>query len=346
MVAHGALDYAELARLGIAPADVCDFSSNINPFGPPEAVRRALSQLDPAPYPDRACIALRQRLADSHGCAPEHILVGNGCNELIYLTSRAMLRPGDRALVVGATYGEYARASELCGAQVCHVGAAGDFALGDAAIGAAVRELRPRLTWVCTPNNPTGARFSPDAAERIAMACADAGGLLVLDRSYAALERPADVVDIDIKNGALALFSLTKSYALAGLRLGYMCGDAVLLAQIAAFQPTWSVSSAAQAAGLAALDDRAFLPRTLPLIWAESDALAAELGSFGLTVWRDRLPMLLVRVGDAAAVRTRLLSQGMLVRDCASFGLPEWVRVAPRLPEENRRLIAAWRSTL
>lgn len=343
MVAHGALDYAELARLGLAPADVCDFSSNINPFGPPEAARRALAQLDPAPYPDRACIALRQRLADIHQCSPERILVGNGCNELIHLTARAMLRPGDRALVVGATYGEYARASELCGAQVCHVG---DTAPGDEQICAAVRELRPRLTWVCTPNNPTGARLSPDAAERVAMACADVGGLLVLDRSYAALERPADMVDIDIKNGVIALFSLTKSYALAGLRLGYMCGDAALLAQIAAFQPTWSVSSAAQAAGMVALDDRAFLPRTLPQIWAESDTLAAALTSFGLTVIRTHLPMLLVRVGDAAAVRARLLAQGMLVRDCASFGMPEWVRVAPRLPEENRRLIAAWRNIL
>ena len=77
-VAHGAIDHAEFAALGIAPEQVTDFSSNLNPFGPPSGVRAALLALDPAPYPDRSCLRLRMRLAHLHGCEPDRILVGNG----------------------------------------------------------------------------------------------------------------------------------------------------------------------------------------------------------------------------------------------------------------------------
>ncbi|MBX0328940.1 aminotransferase class I/II-fold pyridoxal phosphate-dependent enzyme, partial [Oscillochloris sp. ZM17-4] len=146
--------------------------------------------------------------------------------------------------------------------------------------------------------------------------------------------------------GLLRLHSLTKSYAIAGLRLGYLLADAELIARVAAYQPTWSVSSAAQAAGLAALADGGFLARTLPQIWAGSDALQAGLIALGLRVHRAGLPFMLVRAGDGAATRAALLRRGCAVRDCASFGLPAWVRVAPRRPEENVRLLDAWKEIL
>ncbi|MBO9366455.1 MAG: aminotransferase class I/II-fold pyridoxal phosphate-dependent enzyme, partial [Roseiflexus sp.] len=101
--------------------------------------------------------------------------------------------------------------------------------------------------------------------------------------------------------------------------------------------------SAAQAAGLAALADTAFLPATLPQVWSASDDLETGLRRLGLKVWRAALPFMLVHCSNGAAVRMRLLQHGCVVRDCASFGLPEWVRVAPRQPEENARLIDAWK---
>ncbi|MBP1464140.1 aminotransferase class I/II-fold pyridoxal phosphate-dependent enzyme [Candidatus Chloroploca sp. M-50] len=117
-VVHGALDERELAALGVQPDSVLDFSSNLNPFGPPAGVRAALATLDPAPYPDRSCVRLRQALAERHACEPEAILPGNGANELIHLVARALLHPGDSVFVIGPTYGEYAYASRLMGAHV------------------------------------------------------------------------------------------------------------------------------------------------------------------------------------------------------------------------------------
>src|SRR5688572_10220216 len=102
-VEHGGLDHAELARIDLEPDDVLDFSSNINPFGPPAAVKLALAGLDPAAYPDRGSFALRRMLAEQRGIAPDRLLAGNGSNELIHLVTRALLEPGDRVLVVEPT---------------------------------------------------------------------------------------------------------------------------------------------------------------------------------------------------------------------------------------------------
>ncbi len=180
--------------------------------------------------------------------------------------------------------------------------------------------------------------------DAIAAACAAQRGWLVVDRAYHALVRHDQrAVDVDPTLPVLNVYSLTKSFALAGLRLGYLLGDAALLGQIARFQPTWSVNSAAQAAGLAALADSEFLKATRPRIWAASDMLLAGIQQLGLTTWRGALPFVLVGTGDGAATREALLRRRCVVRDCASFGLPQWVRVAPRLPGDNARLIAAWK---
>ncbi len=348
MIAHGALDHAELAALGLNPAALIDFSSNLNPFGPPAAVGAALAALDPAPYPDRSCHQLRQTLAARHGCPPDAILAGNGANELIYLIARALLRPGNIALVIGPTFGEYAHACQLAGAQIVELRAheGGKFQLDTEVLAATIKRARPRLTWLCAPNNPTGVDLPTGAILSLAETCAAAGGLLVVDRAYRSFLRdsvPAiDPLDAAASASLLRLHSLTKSYAIAGLRLGYLLADAGLIARIAAYQPTWSVSSPAQAAAVAALHDPVFLPWSLPQIWAGSDALRDGLRGLGLPVHRADLPFMLVRPGDGAVARLALLRRGCAVRDCASFGLPAWVRVSPRRPEENARIIRIW----
>lgn len=348
-VTHGALDHAELAARGLDAHSMLDFSSNLNPFGPPPGVREALAALDPAPYPDHGCLALRERLATQHDVDPARILVGNGSNELLHLIARALLHPATTALVVAPAYGEYAYASRLVGAEVVEwrAGANPPFAVDTAALIAHIERLRPRITWLCAPNNPTGADLPASGLDALAVACAAQRGLLVVDRAYHALgprEQPEAAVDPALP--VLHVHSLTKSYSLAGLRLGYLLGDAAVLQQVASFQPTWSVNSAAQAAGLAALADTSFLSATRPRVWAASDELMAGIDRLGLESWRGTLPFLLVNTGDGAATRGALLRRGRVVRDCASFGLPAWVRVAPRRPADNARLLAAWKELI
>jgi threonine-phosphate decarboxylase len=350
-VAHGALDHAELAALGVRPDDLLDFSSNINPFGPPPGVRAALAALDPTPYPDRSCLRLRRELAARHSCDIEQVLPGNGSNELIHVLARALLRPGDVSLVVGPTFGEYAHVSWLAGAQVVEWRACADehFAVDGATVVNRIRRLRPRLTWLCVPNNPTGASMQAADYSAIVEACAEINGLLVVDQTYHAFVRGCESLNDQLVREAshvLQLHSLTKSHALAGLRLGYLLGNAGVIARVAVYQPTWSVSSAAQAAGLAALDDTEFLPRTMAQLWEASDTLRDGLQRLGLVVWRDALPFLLARTGDGAAMRAALLRRGYAVRDCTSFALPEWVRIAPRGPDDNARLLETCKELL
>ncbi len=348
VVVHGGIDYSELQALDLEPAQVLDFSSNINPFGPPPAVLRALAALDPAPYPDRACLGLRSALAERHGCSPDSLLVGNGSAELIHLIARALLRPGDRTLVVDPTFGEYAHASRLAGATVVGVWAnAGDgFEIDLTSLLDAIEQHRPRLVWLCAPNNPTGVTVDRVDLRTLADTVGEVGGYLVLDRAYAAMERGAMRTGAAhvVSKQVLVLHSLTKAYALAGLRLGCLLGDPELLARVAAYQPAWSVNSAALLAGQVALRDPSFLADTLPRLWACSDALRAGLAALGLSVLPSSLPFFLVRTGDGARVRGALLRGGCLVRDCASFGLPAYVRIAPRAPADNQRLIDVWRS--
>lgn len=348
-IVHGALDHAELAALGLRPEALLDFSSNINPFGPPPGVRTALAGLDPAPYPDRSCLHLRRLLAERHGCAPEQILPGNGANELIHLIARAFLNAGDPVLVLGPTYGEYAHASHLFEAQVVemHTHRNTDFRPDREALVAVAARLRPRLIWLCSPNNPTGVSLAPEDVRTLADVYAAHGGYLVLDQSYADLQQLGAAPPEGAQPpNVLRLHSLTKSYALAGLRLGYLLATQELVRRIGAYQPTWSVNSAAQAAGLAVLDDPTFLPTSVAQLWAAGAKLQISISDLGLQVWRADLPFLLVQTGDGAETREALLRKGCLVRDCTSFGLPEWVRVAPRRPEENKRLIAAWKEIL
>lgn len=345
-IVHGACDHAELAELGLRPEALLDFSSNINPFGPPPGVRTALAALDPAPYPDRSCLHLRQRLAERHGCAPEQILPGNGANELIHLIARALLNAGDPVLVLGPTYGEYAHACHLVEAQVVemHTHRSTDFRPDRAALVAVAARLRPRLIWLCSPNNPTGVSLPPQDLLTLAAVCAAHAGYLVLDQSYADLQQSGAAPPEGAQPpNVLRLHSLTKSYALAGLRLGYLLAPPELVRRIGAYQPTWSVNSAAQVAGLAALDDPTFRSTSIAELWAAGAKLQMSISDLGLQVWRADLPFLLVQTGDGAATRAALLRQGCLVRDCASFGLPEWVRVAPRRQADNARLLEAWR---
>ncbi len=343
-VAHGALDHSELAALDLQPEDLLDFSSNINPFGPPPEVPAALAALDPAPYPDRSCRALRIALAAQYQVAATRLLVGNGANELIHLIARTFLQPEAVALAIGPTYGEYAHASRLAGARVIevasHPGAA--FQPDGEALKLIIARTRPQVIWLCSPNNPTGVAASADLIGLLHDQCAAFGGYLVLDRSYTALQRDPEAYLYSGLPQLIELHSLTKSYALAGLRLGYLLATPELVQQIGAYQSTWSVNSAAQAAGLAALRATTFLPTSIPQLWAASDALYADLTALGLPIRRGGLPFMLVQTGDGAATRAALLRRGCLVRDCASFGLPAWVRVAPRRPDANARLLEAW----
>jgi histidinol-phosphate aminotransferase len=167
-------------------------------------------------------------------------------------------------------------------------------------------------------------------------------GLLVLDEAYIAFtEGEWSSTGIVGRDNLICLRSMTKDYALAGLRLGYAISSPQIIDNLCRVRPPWNVSDAAQKAGVAALGDGDYLKRCATKIRRARQYLMAEMSAMDYNVLPSKTNFFLVRVGNGHQFRTALLKQGLMLRDCASFGLSQYVRIAARTMDECRRLIAA-----
>jgi L-threonine-O-3-phosphate decarboxylase len=336
---HGGAQARELRALGLDPREALDFSANINPLGPPPAVLQAIRDADYSRYPDPDCLDLREAIAARLHLRPQEILIGNGSTELIHLTARAFSSGGQRCTIAGPTFGEYEAGARSAGGRVQEVRAteATGFrpdipALRQALAGSA-------LTFLCNPNNPTGAYLSREDVMALAEGYA---GVLVIDEAYASFVDGAwDALDLIAGGKAALLRSMTKDYAIPGLRLGYLLAREDLIERVRRYQVTWSVNAGAIAAGLAALAEDAYLDTARALVRKNKALLVQGLRDLGLPVVEGTANFVLARVGDAAAMRRRLILQGLVVRDCASFGLPAYIRIAVRTEPDCLRLLEA-----
>jgi len=341
---HGGLNLAELRRLGLDHRAILDFSSNINPLGAPPGVMDAISSVNIASYPDTECLELREALGDLLGLAPELILAGNGSTELIHLLARAFLGEGDSAVIFGPTFGEYWAACAVQGIEPLEIIAreADGFRWDIAEACRTIEDLKPSIVFLCNPNNPTGLYLNEEEVRQVAKATS-ANGVLVLDEAYVAfVDEVWDAQPLlEIPNVVL-LRSMTKDYAVTGLRLGYMLASPELIVRVKTQQCSWSVNAAAQAAGVMCLRQPEHLEQGQEAVRLGKTYLAAELDRLGLKTRIGAANFLLASVGDAADVRLKLLvDHGMCARDCASFGLPSYIRIGVRKMEDCQRLVAA-----
>lgn len=340
-VAHGALDFIELEQHHLNANQVVDFSTNTNPYGAAPGVRAALSSTPIDRYPDREALALRRALAQQLGISLENILAGNGSAELMWLAALAYLDAGQAALVIGPTFGEYARAAGLMGARVDEWRASPEngFAVDNASIQSRLSRQIYRLVFLCNPNNPTGQTLPLEWLAEWAHTYPQT--LFVVDEAYIAF-CPAmpSAIGLHLPN-LLILRSMTKDHALTGLRLGYAVGDERVIAALSKTRPPWNVNALAQSAGLAAVQDPQHVKESLIRLRQSYQALTKALHQRGYTIIPSAVHFFLMQVGNGARFRAALRSKGVLVRDCASFGLPEYVRIAARRPEENQCLLTA-----
>ena len=354
---HGGVRPADLRALGLRPEDVLDFSASISPIGPPAGTWEAMAGVDLTAYPDPECLELREalsrHLSQTGGAGVafpiERILVGNGSTELIHLLARAFLsppRPGadNCALLFTPTYGEYSGACRLAGAPAINFAADNSHPF-HWDLAEAVRRIkgeRPGLVFLCNPNNPTGVYLSEEDVQTLAAAVSGHGGLLALDEAYLSfVADPWDGLGLVDRGNVVLLRSMTKDYALTALRLGYAVASENVIAALAALQPDWSVNGLAQAAGLTALADIGYLDRARAAVERAKDLLTHRLGEQGFTVHPSSANYLLVDVGDGARWRERLMRRGLFVRDCASFGLPSYIRIGIRPLADCQRLADA-----
>ena len=346
---HGGTNIAELRSLGLRPEDVLDFSASINPLGAPPSVTQAMSDVDLAAYPDTECTALREALAAKLGVPTAQILVGNGSTELIHLTARAYLNSGDTAAIFVPTFGEFEAACQMQGTQALSIVACEDNGFCwniEQAVGS-IAEQKPSLVFLCNPNNPTGRYLGEEDVRRIAVSLPE-GSLLMLDEAYLPfVDSQWDSLPLlDLGNVAL-LRSMTKDYALTALRLGYMLAPPAVIERVKAQQHSWSVNALAQAAGITALSDEQHVIDGRKEVQVAKRYLLEELGAMGLKCAPSAANFVLVKVGDAHALRRALMKYHHIsVRDCTSFGLPDYIRVGIRTLNDCKRLVAALRETL
>ena len=351
---HGSIKPAELRRLGLDPAQVIDFSASISPIGPPPGLWEALSKIDLTTYPDPECLELRETLSSHLGVGLEHILVGNGTTEIIHLLTRAYLptpqnNAGNTALLMNPTYGEYIGACRLVGASIFNLKAqySAGFHWDIPEAQAHITAQQPGLVFLCNPNNPTGVYLPEADIISLSDAVGQLGGLLVLDEAYINfVDNPWNSRSLLERGNVVLLRSMTKDYALTGLRLGYALAAEPIISRLAAFQPDWSVNSLAQAAGLVALADADYLPRARSEVKQSKEFLTERLTSLGFTVLPSSANFLLVQVGNGSIIRDKLLQRGLVVRDCTSFGIADCVRIGIRCLPDCERLAAAMEEML
>lgn len=329
-----------------------DFSANISPIGLPDGVREAVIQaLERADrYPDPLCRELRTALAAYHGVPRETIVCGNGASDLIYRLCRT-LRP-KRAAVFVPGFAEYALAlrAEACAVTEIPLPEAEDFCLTSKQLEQVPPETE--LAFLCNPNNPTGLLTERDALCEFAGRCRERGTVLCVDECFLDFCRETEnhslIGELKRNPTLVILKAFTKTYAMAGLRLGYvLCGSVDLAERLQACGQPWAVSEIAQAAGLAALRGEDYVNQSRTLITAERQRVAAKLAELGLRVIPGEANYLLFQSADTALAE-KLRSRSVLIRDCANYaGLSRgWYRTAIRTPAENDALLAAVREVL
>jgi len=274
-----------------------------------------------------------ETLSAHHGLPTDWIVPGNGATELIYAAARAWATRGSRVGHSPPTFGEYDAAARSIGAFVHAI----DLDNNDLMSGLA--ELP--LLFLCHPNNPTGELVPSNVLEQALVAMPS--GVVVLDEAYIQFVRdaPSALSLLDQYRNLLIIRSMTKDYGLTALRLGYAIGHPNLIREIRCQLPPWNVNGLAQAAGIAAVQDSAYLDVTLEKVREAKSGLVRALENDHWDVSAGEANYVIVNVGSAQHARLSLARLGLLVRDCQSFGLPEYIRIAVRRPGENRRLVAA-----
>ena len=346
--AHGGSVTRAARELGLAPEAILDFSASINPLGMPQAVltaaRKAIAEA--VHYPEIDAAGLCQALAAHYRLDAAHVLPAAGSTELIYLLPR-VLRPRHALLVLPA-FSEYARSLDLAGVpwDGWALKPEAEFRFEPGELLAAVRP-ETDLVLLANPGNPSGIGIAPALLEEVAR-CLREQALLVVDEAFvdfcperSLLERVPD------HDNLYVLRSLTKYYAIPGLRAGFLAGPPRGVACLAAARDPWTLSTPALAAAAACLDAADFRHATNAQLPPLREALAAALQQLGLTVYPGEANYLLARLApgapDAAAVAAQLFRQGILVRPCGNFPPLDdrYLRFAVRTLPELERLVAA-----
>lgn len=347
-IGHGGDIYSVAEELGLSEDQIIDFSASINPLGVPKCVvseiKSNICYLHS--YPDPEARKLRSQIAKYHDIEPKHIICGNGNTELIYLTLKA-LRP-KIVLIPIPTFSEYERAC-----RVVLESKVIDYKLKrednfDIKIDGFIKKMEkiasnPKtMAFLCNPNNPTGRLIKKEDMLKIAEASKYLKCYLVVDEAFMDF-LPEHSVIKKVKNNPylIVLRSMTKFYALSGLRLGYGVFPSGIAKTIREYKEPWTVNTLSQRAGVSALRDIDYRRKTLKLISKEKGFLEKGFRKLGLDYMSSYVNYYLISLENAKWVVDSLRKRGILVRDCSDLrGLSgSYIRVAVKSRKDNKILL-------
>jgi threonine-phosphate decarboxylase len=303
--------------------NLVDFSASTNPFPPLFTWNCDPSYL--TYYPDDTYFELKERISQTFHRSFEEICVGNGSIEIIRVFCQVALKGTEKTFFTDTpTFGEYELSARLAGAKRTHNSDKAD------------------ISFVCNPNNPTGNLHRKQDLLRMLKKVKSHDGLLFCDEAFIELSDPSQTLADVIDPNLFVLHSLTKSFAIPGIRFGYGFGDPTLIDKIEISRPPWSVNAFAEAFALEAFRHIDELSQSRAAIEEERERLTNGINALGLHCHPSSVNYILVDCGmDVTPLCTALLRHDILVRNCTSFGLPSCIRVAVRTPEENRLLLEA-----
>ena len=336
-------DLAELEGYHSAQVDVdVRLNTNESPYPPPAGWRDAfLEELATVPfhrYPDRSAEGLRQAIAELHGVEPGQVLAGKGSNEVIQALCLAYGGPGRTVAVFEPTYALHSHIPRITGTGVAVGERREDFTLDPAEIERLVAEAQPAITFLCSPNNPTG---RIDAPEVVDAALAAAPGLVVVDEAYAQFADWSALSLLADDRPLVVTRTFSKTWSMAACRLGYLVAPAAIVTAAERAMLPYHLDAATQIAGRLALRFTAEMEARVASLVAERERLATALAALPVDTWPSAANFILFRP-HAEGVWKGLLDRSVLVRDCSSWPrLDGCLRVTVGTPAEDDAFLAA-----
>jgi len=325
--------------------DAVKLASNENPLGPSPLAIKAIQQAVKGlhRYPDGGSYYLRERISKYLGVKKDNIIFGNGSDDIIAMLARVLLQPGDEAVLPRPSFLFYEIMIRSSGARPVEVA----LKEGLTDLDSMLDHIGPktRLIFLTNPHNPTGTLVTKEALDEFVRAI-PADVALVIDEAYIEFVRepncPKSLDYLASGKTVVGLRTFSKAYGLAGLRIGYGLMSPFLAEILNRIRQPFNVNSLAQAAAIAALDDRAFLQKTVKLVSEELAFIYAGLEARGIEYLKSQANFLLIKVGkDANKVFENLLRLGVIVRSMTSYGYPDCIRVNVGLHDENVRMLEA-----
>ena len=325
-------------------------NTNESPIPPPAAFRDAfaaeVSRVEWHRYPDRAALALREAIAESHGVSADQVFVANGSNEVLQTILLAYAGPGRTVATFEPTYQMHAQIARVTGATVVEGERAPDFTLDPAEVERVLRDARPHVVFLTSPNNPTGLVEPP---ERVAQLLDLAPGLVVVDEAYAQF---ADWTALDLVDDARPLVvtrTFSKTWSMAGARLGYLVGPTWLVAELEKVVLPYHLDAVKQIAGRLALRFTGDMNERVEQLVSERERISTSMRAMPVEVFDSGANFVLFRphAGGGRNVWQGLVDRSVLVRDCSSWPrLADCLRVTVGTPAENTRFLTALNEVL